>query len=155
MLTWSILDPTKKIKKSLRRHVCCFSRSREMGAHRFGQKWEIGQKSPALTGPRKTDAAVPEKPFSSPRNKRFREDLEPITTNARGGAIRESRRTRGFRLRSCRPRPKGPLLLRTLWGCVHSHSFDRRTVDSSPYGGCLPWQWCGGLRPGRQKTTTR
>ena len=30
--------------------------------------------------------------------------------------------TRGrTQLRSCRPRPKGPLLLRTLWGCVHSH----------------------------------
>ena len=35
-------------------------------------------------------------PFNSSRNQRFREDLEPITTNARGGAIRESRRTRGF-----------------------------------------------------------
>ena len=56
-----------------------------MRAQKFGQKWEIGQKSLALTGL-----------FNSPRNQRFREDLEPIITNARGRAIRESRRTRGF-----------------------------------------------------------
>ena len=67
-----------------------------MRAYKFGQKWEIGQKSPALTGLRKTDAAIPVKPFNSSRNQRFREELEPITTNARGGAIRESRSTRGF-----------------------------------------------------------
>ena len=68
-----------------------------MRAHKFGQKWEIGQKSPALTGLRKTDAAIPIKPFNSSRNQRFREDLEPITTNARGRVIRESRRTRGLK----------------------------------------------------------
>ena len=67
-----------------------------MRAYKFGQKWEIGQKSPALTGLRKTDAAIPIKPFNSSRNQRFQEDLEPITTNARGGVIRKSRRTRGF-----------------------------------------------------------
>ena len=69
-----------------------------MRAHKFGQKWEIGQKSPALTGLRKTETAIPIKPFSPSRNQRFWEDLGPITANARGGAIRESRRTRGLRL---------------------------------------------------------
>ena len=68
-----------------------------MGAKKSGQKWEIGQKSPAFTGLRKTDAAIPVKPFNSSRNLRFREELEPITTNARGGAIRESHRTRGLK----------------------------------------------------------
>ena len=63
-----------------------------MRAYKFSPKWEIGQKSPALTGLRKT----PIKPFHSSRNKRFREDLGPITANARGGAIRESRRTFGW-----------------------------------------------------------
>ena len=43
-----------------------------MRAYKFGQKWEIGQKSPALTGLRKTDAANPIKPFKSSRNQRFR-----------------------------------------------------------------------------------
>ena len=66
-----------------------------MRAHKFGQKWEIGQKSPALTCLRKTDAAIQIKPFNSSRNQRFLEDLEPITTNARGGVICKSRRTRG------------------------------------------------------------
>ena len=72
-----------------------------MRAHKFGQKWEIGQKSPALTGLRKTNAAIPIKPFNSSRSQRFQVDLEPITTNARGGVIRESRRTRGFRMAGC------------------------------------------------------
>ena len=67
-----------------------------MGAHKFGQKWEIRQKSPALTGLRKNDTAIPVKPVNSSRNKQFREELQPITANARGGVIRESRRTRGF-----------------------------------------------------------
>ena len=39
-----------------------------MRAYKFGQKWEIGQKSPALTGLRKTVAANPIKPFISSRN---------------------------------------------------------------------------------------
>ena len=43
-----------------------------MRLYKFGQKWEIGQKSPALTGLRKTDAANPIKPFKSSRNQRFR-----------------------------------------------------------------------------------
>ena len=43
-----------------------------MRAYKFGQKWEIGQKSPASTGLRKTDAANPIKPFKSSRNQRFR-----------------------------------------------------------------------------------
>ena len=43
-----------------------------MKAHKFGQRWEIGQKSPALMGLRKTDAANPIKPFKSSRNQRFR-----------------------------------------------------------------------------------
>ena len=72
-----------------------------MRAHKFGQKWEIGQKSPALTGLRKTNAAIPIKPVNSSRNQRFREDLEPITANARGGVFRESRRTRGFDSELC------------------------------------------------------
>ena len=65
-----------------------------LGLPKFGQKWEIGQKSPALTGLRKTGAAISVKSFTSSRNQRFREDLEPTTTNARGGVIRDSRRTR-------------------------------------------------------------
>ena len=68
-----------------------------MRAYKFGQKWEIGQKSPALTGVRKTDAANPIKPFKSPRNQQFQEVLEPISANARGGVIRDLRRTRAFR----------------------------------------------------------
>ena len=42
-----------------------------MRAYKFGQKWEIGQKPPALTGLRKTDAVNPIKPFNSSRNQRF------------------------------------------------------------------------------------
>ena len=79
-----------------------------MRAYKFGQKWETGQKSPALTGLRKTDAAIPIKPFNSSRNQRFREDLEPITTNTRGGGIRESRRTGGFGWGPAAVAPKGP-----------------------------------------------
>ena len=43
-----------------------------MRAYKFGQKWEIGQKSPASTCLRKTDAANPIKPFKTSRNQRFR-----------------------------------------------------------------------------------
>ena len=43
-----------------------------MRAYKFGQKWEIGQKSPASTCLRKTDAANPIKPFRTSRNQRFR-----------------------------------------------------------------------------------
>ena len=43
-----------------------------MRAYKFGQKWEIGQKSPASTGVSKTDAANPIKPFKSSRNQRCR-----------------------------------------------------------------------------------
>ena len=83
--------------QSLQRQVCRYLGSGEMRAYKFGKKWEIGQKSPALTGLRITDTANPIKPFKSSRNQRFREVLEPITTNARGGVIRDSRRTRGFK----------------------------------------------------------
>ena len=37
-----------------------------MRAYKFSQKWEIGQRSPALTGPRKTDAAIPIKHLNHP-----------------------------------------------------------------------------------------
>ena len=90
--------------QSLQRHVCRYLRSGEMRAYKFGQKWEIGQKSPALTGLRKTDAANSIKPLNSSRNQRFQEVLEPITANARGGVIRGSRRTRVFSRPWLRPK---------------------------------------------------
>ena len=43
-----------------------------MRAYKFGQKWEIGQKSPASTCLGKTDAANPIKPFKTSSNQRFR-----------------------------------------------------------------------------------
>ena len=43
-----------------------------MRAYKFGQKWEIGQKSPASTCLDKTDAANPIKPFKTSSNQRFR-----------------------------------------------------------------------------------
>ena len=87
-----------------------------MRAYRFGQKWEIVQKLPALTDRHKADAAIPIKPYNASRNQQSREDLEPFTTNAQGGVIRESRRTRGFCPQGLQDRqdesPKFPTLVR-------------------------------------------
>ena len=68
-----------------------------MRAYKFGQKWEIGQKSPALTGLRKTDAANPIKPFKSSRNQRFLKFWSLLLRMPEAGVIRDSRRTRGFK----------------------------------------------------------
>ena len=54
---------------------------------------QIWPKMGTLMGLRITNAAVQMKLINSSRNRRFQENSEPITTNARGGAIREPRRT--------------------------------------------------------------